>query len=119
MDASGAHRTLLLRKPGMPTAKLQDGRVALLRSDAERQRFVHALNRIEGQVRGVRAMIEADRYCGDELTQIKAAVSGLARVARLLAHEHIDAANQILLDGGSKDIIGADLSTILKSIIDL
>lgn len=103
----------------MPDATIENGKIMLTRSDADRQRFVHALNRIEGQIRGVRAMIEADRYCGDELTQIKAAMSGLARVARLLAHEHVDAAKSVLLADGSKEAVGNDLSIILKSIISL
>lgn len=101
----------------MPDATIEDGRIMLTRSDADRRRFVHALNRIEGQIRGVRAMVEADRYCGDELTQIKAAMSGLARVARLLAHEHVDAAKLVLLAGGSQEAVGNDLSIVLKSII--
>jgi CsoR family transcriptional regulator, copper-sensing transcriptional repressor len=46
------------------------------------------LNRIEGQVRGVAAMIEADRYCVDVLTQISAIQSALDSAAVQLLGDH-------------------------------
>ena len=103
----------------MPEARIRDGKVFLERSTEERKPFVHALNRIEGQIRGVRAMIEEDRYCGDELQQIKAAISSLQRVARLLTQQHIDAANTALLSGAPPAIVGADMSLVLQKILDL
>ncbi len=101
----------------MPGVQVENGKVFLQRTEPERRRLVHALNRIEGQVRGVRAMIEADRYCGDELQQIKAAISGLSRVARLLTEQHVNAATTALLDGAGRDVVDADLSRILKTIL--
>ena len=53
--------------------------------DAIRKR----LRRIEGQVRGVQAMVEEDRYCIDVLTQIAAATKALQSVAIELLDEHI------------------------------
>ena len=43
------------------------------RSDEERPRLIHRLNRIEGQVRGIRSMIEKDAYCTDVVVQTMAA----------------------------------------------
>ena len=39
-----------------------------LRSEDEKKKLIHRLNRIEGQIRGIRGMIERDAYCGDVLT---------------------------------------------------
>jgi DNA-binding FrmR family transcriptional regulator len=47
------------------------------------------LHRIEGQVRGIAAMIEADRYCVDILTQLQAVRAALARVERDILDSHV------------------------------
>ena len=47
------------------------------------------LRRIEGQVRGVQGMIEADRYCIDVVTQITAAQAALDKVALQLLQDHV------------------------------
>ena len=47
------------------------------------------LRRIEGQVRGLHRMIEADTYCIDVLTQVSAATRALQSVAIGLLEEHM------------------------------
>ena len=47
------------------------------------------MNRIEGQVRGIRQMTENGEYCIDILTQISAADSALKSVALLLLDDHL------------------------------
>lgn len=47
------------------------------------------LRRIEGQVRGIAAMIEGDRYCADVITQVAAARESLRTVARNLLKNHL------------------------------
>lgn len=47
------------------------------------------LKRIEGQVRGILAMVEEQRYCGDVLIQISAVQESLRSVARLLLRNHL------------------------------
>ena len=46
------------------------------------------LNRVEGQVRGLKAMVDEDRYCIDVLTQISAAQAALDKVALGLLDDH-------------------------------
>lgn len=46
------------------------------------------LRRIEGQVRGIAGMVEADRYCIDVLQQISAAQAALDKVALALVDDH-------------------------------
>ena len=47
------------------------------------------LRRIEGQIRGLQKMVEADAYCIDVLTQITAASNALKKVAVGLLDDHI------------------------------
>ena len=51
---------------------------------SDQKRIIARLNRIEGQVRGIRQMTENGEYCIDILTQISAADSALKSVALLL-----------------------------------
>lgn len=57
---------------------------------ARRDSCVKRLNRIEGQVRGLKKMIEDDRYCIDILVQTKAAMAALKRVEGELLKDHAD-----------------------------
>lgn len=47
------------------------------------------LNRAIGQLNGVKAMIDDNRYCGDVLTQLAAAESAVRRVSEILLAEHM------------------------------
>jgi CsoR family transcriptional regulator, copper-sensing transcriptional repressor len=51
--------------------------------------YTKRLNRIEGQVRGIRRMIEEDTYCIDVLTQVSAVTKALQAVAVSLLDEHV------------------------------
>jgi DNA-binding FrmR family transcriptional regulator len=48
------------------------------------------LRRIEGQVRGIVRMVEAERYCVDILTQLRAARAALRRVEDSVLREHVE-----------------------------
>ncbi len=47
------------------------------------------LARIEGQVKGIRKMVEVDRYCIDILTQISAVISALKGVEEIVMEHHL------------------------------
>ena len=51
--------------------------------------YKNRLSRIEGQVRGLRRMIDDDRYCIDVLTQIASVTAALDAVALGLVDEHL------------------------------
>lgn len=53
------------------------------------QNVIRRLARAEGQVRGVRRLVEEGAYCCDLLNQLNAARSALDQVAALIASEHI------------------------------
>lgn len=53
------------------------------------EKLLHRLNRIEGQVRGIRKMVEEGRYCVEIMTQIDAAAAALARVQDGVLDSHL------------------------------
>ena len=55
----------------------------------EYKSLIHRLNRIEGQVRGIRSMLEEERYCVDILTQVSAIQSALNAFNKELLSNHI------------------------------
>ena len=59
------------------------------RSEEEYKSLIHRLNRIEGQIRGIRGMVEKDVYCADILVQVAAANSALNAFSRELLSQHI------------------------------
>ena len=60
-----------------------------IRTQEEKTKLIHRLNRIEGQIRGLRRMIEGDAYCNDVLTQSAAARAALDGFNRDLLARHI------------------------------
>ncbi len=59
------------------------------RSEKEYQDLIHRLNRIEGQIRGIRGMVEKDAYCTDILMQVAAANAALNSFNKILLSNHI------------------------------
>ena len=55
---------------------------------ADKDKLLKRLSRIEGQVRGVSRMVEEERYCIDVLTQISAIEAALDKVALGLIDDH-------------------------------
>ena len=59
------------------------------RSEEDSPRLIHRLNLIEGQIGGIRRMVEEDRYCPDILLQAAAANAALAAFNRELLAAHL------------------------------
>ncbi len=59
------------------------------RSEEEYKSLIHRLNRIEGQIRGIRGMVEKDVYCADILVQVAAANAALNAFSRELLSQHV------------------------------
>jgi DNA-binding FrmR family transcriptional regulator len=72
------------------------------------------LNRIEGQIRGIKAMIEKDTYCDDVLNQIAAVQSALNSVSRLLLEGHMRSCVVERLQAGEHEVIDELLTTVNK-----
>lgn len=59
------------------------------RSEKEYKDLIHRLNRIEGQIRGIRNMVEQDAYCPDILIQVAAANAALNSFNKVLLGNHL------------------------------
>ncbi|MGN0371338.1 MAG: metal-sensing transcriptional repressor [Enterocloster sp.] len=59
------------------------------RSEKEYKDLIHRLNRIEGQIRGIRGMVEKDAYCTDILIQVAAVNAALNSFNKVLLANHI------------------------------
>lgn len=59
------------------------------RSEEEYKSLIHRLNRIEGQIRGIRGMVEKDIYCADILVQVAAVNSALNGFSKELLAQHV------------------------------
>jgi DNA-binding FrmR family transcriptional regulator len=90
----------------------RDG-LLLNRTPAEMKELVSRLNRLEGQIRGIRAMIEGGRHCRDELQQINAASAALRKVAAILASQHVAAGIAYAVNGENREQVMADLLDVL------
>ncbi len=83
-------------------------------SDKTKSNLVTRLNRIEGQIRGVRGMIERDVYCDDILNQIAAIQSALNSVGKLLLEGHMKGCVIERIQDGDADVIDELLKTMAR-----
>ena len=84
------------------------------RTPENKQALINRLNRIEGQVRGVRAMVERDAYCPDVLVQTSAVSAALNGFVRTLLSEHIRTCVAEDVRQGNDKIIDELLQTLQK-----
>ena len=59
------------------------------RSEKEYRDLINRLNRIEGQIRGIKGMVEKDAYCPDILIQVAAVNAALNSFNKVLLANHI------------------------------
>ena len=84
------------------------------RSEKEYRDLLNRLSRIEGQVRGIRGMLERDAYCTDILVQVAAANAALGSFSRLLLSEHIKTCVARDLREGKEETVDELVSTLQK-----
>ena len=58
------------------------------RDETEKKELITRLSKIEGQIRGIRKMVEEDRYCIDVLTQVSAVRSALDKLGLQILRSH-------------------------------
>lgn len=83
------------------------------RDEVEKKGLITRLSKIEGQVRGVKAMVENDRYCVDILIQISAIQSALNSFNKELLARHIKTCVVDDIKKGNTDAIN-ELCELLK-----
>ncbi|MEO8740600.1 MAG: metal-sensing transcriptional repressor [Casimicrobiaceae bacterium] len=84
-----------------PELRQVSARPLVARSDSAL--LIKRLNRIEGQVRGIGKMIEADRYCVDVLNQVSAVQAALDALALQLLEHHLHGCVQHAVKSGNGD----------------
>ena len=84
------------------------------RSPEEYKKLIHRLNRIEGQIRGIRGMVEKDAYCPDILTQVAAASAALNSFSKVLLASHIKTCVAQDIRAGKDETIDELLTTLQK-----
>ncbi|PLR97547.1 metal-sensitive transcriptional regulator [Bacillus sp. T33-2] len=83
-------------------------------SEKTKQNLVTRLNRIEGQIRGIKGLIEKDTYCDDVITQISATQAALNSVAKILLEGHMKTCIVERIQEGDHEVVDELLTTIQK-----
>ena len=84
------------------------------RSPEDYRKLIHRLNRIEGQVRGIRAMVENGAYCPDILTQVAATSAALNAFTKELLASHIRSCVADDIRAGHDEAIDELVQTLQK-----
>jgi DNA-binding FrmR family transcriptional regulator len=84
------------------------------RDEKEYKDLINRLNRIEGQIRGIKGMVEKGAYCTDILTQAAAANAALNSFSRVLLSDHIKTCVADDLREGKEDKVDELIVTLQK-----
>lgn len=84
------------------------------RSKDELKSLIHRLNRIEGQVKGIRKMVEEKAYCTDILIQVSAVNSALNSFSKELLANHIRTCVADDIRAGKDETIDDLVNTLQK-----
>ena len=86
------------------------------RTPAQQKALLNRLSRIEGQVRGVKSMVEEDRYCVDILTQVSAIQAALNSFNKELLARHIKTCVSDDIREGNEEAVD-ELCELLKKLM--
>lgn len=84
------------------------------RSEEEYKSLIHRLNRIEGQIRGIKGMIEKDAYCTDILVQSSAVTAAINAFNKELLANHIKTCVANDIKNGKDETIDELVATLQK-----
>ncbi len=86
------------------------------RAPEEFKSLMNRLNRIEGQVKGIRRMLENDAYCPDILVQVSAANAALNAFSKLLLKNHIHTCVVNDIKAGKTEVVD-ELCEVLQKMM--
>ena len=86
------------------------------RTEKEYKDLINRLSRIEGQVRGIRKMVESDCYCPDILVQVSAVNAALNSFNKVLLANHIRTCVADDIREGNDETID-ELVTVLQKLM--
>lgn len=84
------------------------------RDDNEKKLLFNRCNRLEGQIRGIKGMIEKDAYCDDILNQIAAAQSALHGLSRVILENHMKGCLVSRIQNDELEVVDELLLTMQK-----
>ncbi|MEE0839195.1 MAG: metal-sensing transcriptional repressor [Acutalibacteraceae bacterium] len=84
------------------------------RDEYEYSLLINRLSRIEGQIRGIKGMLERDAYCTDIITQVSAVSSALNSFNRELLSSHIKSCVKDDIRAGNDETIDELINTLGK-----
>lgn len=84
------------------------------RDKSEFKALENRLNRIEGQIRGIKNMLSNDAYCTDILIQVSAVKSALDSFSKVLLSNHINTCVKENIKNGNDEVIDELVETINK-----
>lgn len=84
------------------------------RQAAEEKDLLNRLNRIEGQIRGIKSMVKDERYCVDILTQVSAVQAALNSFNKVLLSSHIKSCVVEQIQDGNLEAVDELCMTIQK-----
>ena len=87
------------------------------REQPEYDALIRRLSRIEGQVRGVRGMVEKDAYCTDILVQVSAIQSALNGFSRTLLSSHVKSCVVEEIKNGDADKAVDELCETIRKML--
>lgn len=87
------------------------------RGPKEEKDLINRLNRIEGQVRGIKAMVQDERYCTDILVQVSAVQSALNGFCKTLLSNHIRTCVVDEIKKGNEEEAVAELCETIKKMM--
>jgi CsoR family transcriptional regulator, copper-sensing transcriptional repressor len=83
-------------------------------SENTKKNLITRLNRVEGQIRGIKGLIEKDTYCDDVITQIAATQAALNGVAKILLEGHMKSCVVERIQEGDHEVVDELLTTIQR-----
>lgn len=86
------------------------------RSQQEHKKLINRLSRIEGQIRGIKGMVENDAYCTDIVRQVAAVNAALNSFNKELLAEHIKTCVAHNIRNGKDEVID-DLLEVLRKLM--
>ncbi len=84
------------------------------RSEKEIKQLVNRINRIVGQLGGIKRMIEENRYCGEVLIQVSAVENAVRSFGYLVLEEHMDTCVTEMIRAGDPDIVKETVELVKK-----
>ena len=87
----------------------QTERTAALQTDVQKR-----LNRVIGQLNGIKSMVESNRYCGDVLIQLAASEAAVHRVSEIILQDHMETCVVEQIREGNVEVVDEAMKLIKK-----